>query len=194
MARFAELQPMRSLHLVYILLFVFAGGLLAQFWLKNHVWRWVLLFAPLCAGMIFAQRQLFPSTEHLEWPGATSRNAWVQAFVWIREHTPTDAYFALNPDHMESPGEDQHGFRAIAERSMLADRIKDSGAVTMFPAIAETWSRQVQAQAGWKDFQLQDFRRLQRDFGVNWILLDKSVPTGMTCPYQSNGISVCRLE
>jgi len=194
MARFAELQPMRSLHPVYILLFVFAGGLLAPFWLKNHVWRWVLLFAPLCAGMFFAQRQLFPSTEHVEWPGARSKNAWVHTFVWVREHTPSDAYFALNPDHMELPGEDEHGFRAIAERSMLADRIKDSGAVTMFPAIAEAWSQQVQAQAGWKDFQLQDFRRLQRDFGVNWILLDKAVPAGMTCPYQNNGIAVCKLE
>src|SRR5207244_6427286 len=45
-ARFAnltELQPMRSLHLVYIVLFIFAGGLLAQFVLKDRGWRWLLL-------------------------------------------------------------------------------------------------------------------------------------------------------
>jgi len=29
--------------------------------------------------------------------------------------------------------DDQHGFRAIAERSRLADAVKDSGAATMFP-------------------------------------------------------------
>src|SRR5205085_11007286 len=140
------------------------------------------------------QRQLFPATEHIEWPGAHSKNAWVRAFVWIRENTPLDAYFALNPEHMELQGEDQHGFRAIAERSMLADRLKDSGAVTMFPAIAETWSRQVAAQTGWKDFQIEDFRRLQRDFGVNWIVLEKPAAAGIACPYEKGGISVCRLE
>jgi len=38
---------------------------------------------------------------------------------------------------MNSQGEDEHGFRALAERSMLADRVKDSGAVTMFPRLAD---------------------------------------------------------
>jgi hypothetical protein len=194
MARFAELQPMRYLHLLYILLFVLGGGLLTQFVLKNHAWRWLLLFVPLCAGMTIAQRQLFPATPHIEWPGTKSLNEWVQAFAWIREHTPSDAYFALNPDHMDLPGEDQHGFRAIAERSMLADRIKDSGAVTMFPALADTWLSQIHSQEGWRNFQLGDFRRLRNEFGVDWVVLEMPGLAGMDCPYRNRAVMVCRIE
>lgn len=192
-ANLAELQPMRSLHLVYILLFVFAGGLLAQFWMKNRVWRWLLVFVPLSLGMFVAQRQLFPATTHIEWPNAGSSNSWVQAFVWARDHTPVDAYFALDPDHMELPGEDQHGFRAIAERSRLADRIKDSGAVTMFPALAETWKQQVNAEEGWKKFQLSDFQRLRQEFGVNWVILQQPGVAGLNCPYENHTLRVCQV-
>jgi hypothetical protein len=193
-ANIAELQPMRSLHLIYILLFVFSGGLLAQFVLGNHVWRWLLLFLPVAAAMFFAQRQLFPATPHIEWPGAAPGNQWVEAFLWVRNHTPLDAYFALDPNHMEIPGEDQHGFRAIAERSMLADNIKDTGAVTMFPALAETWRDQVRTQSGWKNFTAQDFRRLKERFGVNWVVLQKPGVSGLNCPYQNNAVTVCRLD
>jgi len=190
----AELQPMRSLHLVFVLLFVFAGGLLGQFVLRQHVWRWLALFVPLCAGMWFAQRQLFPGTPHIEWPGAAPHNDWVETFLWIRGHTPVDAYFALDPNHMIAPGEDQHGFRAIAERSMLADKLKDSGAVTMFPVLAETWRRQVTAQQGWKNFQAADFRRLKEEFGVNWVVLRQPGLPGLTCPYHNRTLLVCEID
>jgi hypothetical protein len=194
MARFAELQPMRSLHLLYILLFIFAGALLAQFVLKNHLWRWVVLFLPIASGMFYAGRQLFPDSLHLELPSRAPKNDWASAFLWIRGNTPLDAYFALDPDHMELPGEDQHGFRAMAERSMLADKIKDSGAVTMFPALAETWLEQARAQAGWKRFQSPDFLRLQQRFGVNWVVLTSPGVPGMDCPYQNRKVMVCRIS
>jgi hypothetical protein len=193
MARFAELQPMRSLHLLYILLFVFAGAMLAESVLKNQLWRWLLLFVPLAAGMAYAQRQLFPATPQLELPGLTGRNDWVKAFLWIRDNTPNQAYFALDPEHMEMPGEDQHGFRAIAERSMLADKIKDSGAVTMFPALAETWQQQVQSQAGWKSFTVTDFRRLHDKFGITWVVLNRPEVAGLACPYQNRTLIVCQV-
>ena len=192
-ANLAELQPMRSLHLVYILLFMVAGGLLAQFWMKDRAWRWLLVFVPLCLGMFFSQRQIFPDTAHLEWPDAKSSNPWVETFVWVRHHTPVDAYFALDPNHMELPGEDQHGFRAIAERSMLADQIKDSGAVTMFPALAETWRQQVKAEHGWKNFQLADFQRLHQEFGVNWVILQQPGVAGLDCPYENQTLRVCQV-
>ena len=194
MARFAELQPMRSLHLLYIVLFVFAGGMLGQFVLKNHLWRWLLLFVPIAAGMGYAQRQLFPATPQLELPDLAPRNDWVAAFLWVRDNTPNDAYFALDPEHMEIPGEDQHGFRAIAERSMLADKIKDSGAVTMFPSLAETWQQQVQAQAGWKSFNSTDFEQLRHVLGVTWVILNPPESSGMECPYQNNTVVVCRIR
>lgn len=191
--RFAELQTVRSLHVLYILLFVFAGGLLAEFVLKNHIWRWLLLFLPICAGMFYAQRQLFPATAHIEWPGAVSKNSWVEAFVWTRNHTPANAYFALPPDYMTLPGEDQHGFRAVAARSRIADRVKDSGSVSMFPALAETWETQVNALNGWNHFQQSDFARLHQQFGVNWLILQQPGIGGMDCPYQNQLVKVCRL-
>jgi hypothetical protein len=62
------------------------------------------------------------------------------------------------------PIDDQHGFRAVAERSVLADRLKDSGAVSLFPAFAADWKTQVDAQRGRRAFQLADFERLARGF------------------------------
>jgi hypothetical protein len=194
LANLAELQPMRCLHLVYILLFVFGGGLLAQWVLKDRAWRWAVLFVPLCGGMCYAQVQLFPHSPHVEWPGAAPANDWVRAFLWIRQNTPVDAYFALHPDHMALSGEDQHGFRAIAERSMLADNIKDSGAVSMFPNLADTWREQVRAQQGWNEFQVSDFQRLKQRFGVNWVVVDRSRERGLSCPYQNPTVAVCRVE
>ena len=82
----------------------------------------------------------------------------------------------------------------MAQRSMLADAIKDSGAVTMFPPLAEEWFSQVQAQSGWKHFQMQDFRRLRADYGVNWIVVQKPEGAGLNCPYDNASVSVCRLE
>jgi len=185
---------MRSLQLVYVMLFTFAGGLLAQFVLRNHIWRWLALFLPLSAGMYFAQRELFPATPHIEWPGAAPRNDWVAAFLWIRHNTPLDAYFALNPDHMEIDGEDYHGFRAIAERSMLADKVKDSGVVSMFPAMGQIWQEQARAQSGWNKFSTQDFLALKQRFGVNWVVLEKPGPPGLVCPYENAKLLVCKLD
>jgi hypothetical protein len=192
LANLAELQPMRALHLVYILLLLFSGGLLAEWVLQAKVWRWLLLFVPLCFGMWYAQRQLFPATPHLELPWIRNTNKWVQTFTWIRKNTPLDAYFALDPQHMDLPGEDQHGFRAVAERSMLADALKDSGAASMFPQLAEEWQRQTQAQKGWNSFQVKDFQRLKERFGVNWVVLENPV-AGMECPYVNGGLQVCRI-
>src|SRR5437588_1985626 len=193
-ANLAELQPMRSLHLVYVMLFTFAGGLLAQFVLRTHIWRWLALFLPLSAGMYFAQRELFSATPHIEWPGVAPRTEWVAAFLWIRNNTPLDAYFALNPDHMEIDGEDYHGFRAIAERSMLADKVKDSGVVSMFPAMGQIWQEQVRAQSGWNKFSTQDFLALKQRFGVNWVVLEKPGPPGLVCPYENAKLLVCKLD
>jgi len=190
----ARLQPMRSLYLLYVLLFLFAGGLLGEYVLKNRTWRWAALFVPLCTGMFLWQRDLFPASAHVEWPGAAPKNQWVQAFDWIRTNTPRDAVFALDPYHMSIPGEDANGFRAIAQRSMLADAVKDSGAVTMFPPMAEEWLKQVQSQSGWKTFQPQDYRRLQAGYGVNWVVLQQPGTPGLDCPYQNAAVFVCRVE
>jgi hypothetical protein len=144
--------------------------------------------------MLYAQVQLFPASAHVEWPWTASRNQWVQAFQWIRQNTPRDAIFALDPHHMEIPGEDENGFRAIAERSMLADDVKDSGAVTMFPPNAEEWLRETQAQKGWQNFQVADFERLKREFGVNWAVLQQPGVAGLNCPYANTAVKVCHID
>jgi hypothetical protein len=187
----ARLQPLRSLHLLYILLLLVGGGFLAEYVLKNRVFGWLQLFLPLCAGMFIAQRALFPASAHVEWPGVTPRNPWAQAFVWIRENTAQHAIFALDPFHMQIPGEDANGFRAIAQRSMLADAVKDSGAVSMFPPMADEWLRQVRAQRGWRDFRSSDFARLRVQYRVSWVVLQQPGVRGLQCPYQNGAVLVC---
>jgi hypothetical protein len=123
-----------------------------------------------------------------------AKNSWQQAFLWVRDHTPEDAVFALDPEHMNIAGEDANGFRAIAQRSMLADIQKDSGAVSMFPQIAETWSQQVDAQAGWKTFQATDFARLRKQYGVSWVVLQEPRTGGLDCPFRNDAVLVCRVN
>ena len=193
LAGLALLQPMRSLHLIFILLFALLGGMLAESLLKSHVWRWVALLAPICLGMFLAQRQLFPATRHLELPGMSPGNSWAQAFDWIRHHTPNDAIFAMDPNYMELAGEDEHGFRELAERSSLAN-IHDKGAVSMFPALAQDWYEQDRAQQGWRGFRIADFERLRRDYGVTWVVLERPGAAALACPFQNDAVLVCRIE
>lgn len=189
----ARLQPLRSLHLLYMLLFLIMGGLLGEFVLKNRVWRWLALFIPLGVGMFIAQRSLFPASAHIEWPGMASKNPWAQAFLWAREHTAADAVFALDPEFMQLPGEDTIGFRCLAQRSRLADSSKDSGAVSMFPPLAEDWWTQVQAQTPWKNFRIEDFTRLKNKYGVSWVVVQQPGVEGLDCDYQNSAVQVCRI-
>jgi hypothetical protein len=189
----ARLQPLRSLHLLYMLLFLIMGGMLAEYALKNRVWRWLALFVPLGCGMFLAQRALFPASAHIEWPGAAPKNEWARAFIWIRENTPVDAVFALDPDFMQLKGEDTIGFRCLAQRSRLADASKDSGAVSMFPPLAEEWWAQVQAQTPWKNFRAEDFAQLKNKYKASWVVVQQPGVASLDCAYQNSMVRVCRL-
>ena len=191
--RLIRAQSMRSLHLVYLLLVLVGGGLLGQFVLRNRL-RWILLFVPLAAAMFCGQMRLYPSSAHVEWPGAAPTTAWTQAFDWIRQNTPQDALFALDPRYMERPGEDFHGFRALAERSMLADYTKDRGVAALFPELAETWREQMQVRGNWSQLTAGDFRRLKERFGVAWVVLERPGVPGLACPYVNEAVMVCRVE
>ena len=191
--RLARIQPMRSLHLEYMFLFLCIGGLLGEYVFKAHAWRWLALFVPLCVGMFVAQRALFPKSAHLELPGRAPMNPWAQAFVWIRENTPSDAVFAIDPGYMHITGEDEIGFRCLAQRSRLADAVKDNGVVSMFPDLAAKWWAQVQAQSPWRDLKAADFAQLQRTNGVSWVVLEQPGVVGLTCPYQNDKVQVCHL-
>jgi hypothetical protein len=189
----ARLQPLRSLHLLYMLMFLIMGGLLGEFVLKNRAWRWLALFVPLGIGMFLAQRDLFQASAHIEWPGAAAKNEWAQAFVWVRENTPVDSVFALDPDFMQLRGEDTIGFRCLAERSRLADLSKDSGAVSMFPPLAEEWWTEVQAQSPWKSFRKVDLWKLKNKYGVSWVVVQQPGAGGLDCAYQNSAVRVCRI-
>lgn len=190
----ARLQPLRSLHFLYIVMFLVIGGLLGEYVLKERAWRWALLFVPLSAGMFMAQRSLFPADAHVELPGVTPRNPWAQTFLWIRYNTPIDAVFALDPYYLHIAGEDDIGFRCLAQRSRLADGVKDNGVVSMFPLLAEEWWGQVKDQLPWKDLKAADFSRLEGKYGVSWVVLQQeSADSSLDCPYRNGTIHVCRV-
>jgi len=189
----ARLQPLRSLHLLYLFMLMAIGGFIAEYFLQGRVWRWLVLFAPICVGMFVAQRELFPSTAHIEWPWAAPENQWEEAFLWIRQNTPINARFAIDPFYMEVPREDRIGFRAMTERSRLADANKDSGAVAMFPPLAEEWWEQFQAQKDWQHFTKADLLRLREKYGVSWTLSQESETLGFSCPYKNPAVAVCQI-
>jgi len=193
LVRLAPMQPMRFLHLVYLFMALIGGCLLGKYLLKGSVWRWAVFLVVINGSMFLTQRLEFDSSEHLELPGRTSDNPWLQAFAWIRQNTPTDAYFALDPEYLAAPEEDYHSFRAQAERSQLADNIKDTSVATLVPELDEAWKRQTEAQKGWSHFQLADFERLKAEFGVDWVLVSYPQPAGLKCRWHNDLLSVCQL-
>jgi len=191
--RLAPLQPMRFLHLVYYFMVLIAGCLLGKYCLRQFVWRWAVFLVIINAGMFAAQQSLYPSSPHLELPGMRTSNPWLQAFAWIRVNTPVNAYFAMDPQYLADPGEDYHSFRALAERSQLADAIKDTSVVMQVPELGPAWETQSSAQAGWAHFRLRDFERLKSAFGVDWALVSYPAPAGLDCRWHNASLSVCRI-
>jgi len=193
LVRVTPLQPMRYLHLVYFFLALMAGCLAGEYLLKASRWRWALYLVVINGGMFVSQRMEFAASPHLELPGRQSANPWLQAFAWVRANTPEDAYFALDPNYLAAPGEDYHGFRALAERSQLADPVKDGSVVTQVPSLAPEWQRQVAAQRNWSSFKPADFERLRAQFGVTWALVPYPAPAGLDCRWHNGILSVCRI-
>jgi hypothetical protein len=170
------------------------------------------LLCLLVSGALFAgQRLTYPESSHVEWPGIKPRNQWLEAFLWIRDNTPGDAIFALDNDYIESPGEDAQGFRATAERSVVADWFKDGGIASSFPEAAALWWQGSTATAGLN--QASDQQRLARlqPLGVTWIVLpvepappappapasrgaSRGAKTGFPCPFSNARVRVCRLS
>jgi hypothetical protein len=191
--RLAPLQPMRFLQLVYVFMALVGGCLLGKYLIKASVWRWAIFLIVINAGMFVSQRMQFSGSDHLELPGRISSNPWLQAFTWIRLNTPINAYFAIDPEYLAASGEDYHSFRALAERSQLADNIKDTAVVTQIPELGAVWEKQVQAQKGWPHFQLADFERLKTEFGVNWVLVAYPQPAGLLCSWHNESLAACQI-
>lgn len=183
-------QPMRVLHLGYLVFFLFLGGWLSQIWLRQHPMRWAVCFVPVCAVMFYVQTRTFEGSGHLDWPGAAPRNAWVQAFIWARDNTPVDAKFVLPFDHMRLPGEDFYGFRAWAERSRSVDDVKDRAVAALTPALAHAWGTSPYLPAM---PAAEDLQRLRREHNFTWVLLQRPGVEGIPCPYANDVVMVCRI-
>jgi hypothetical protein len=192
--RLTPLQPMRYLHLVFLLMFLLAGATLGEYVLRTRVSRWLLVFLPLAAVNGWAQRTRYPATPNLELPWQAPSGPWLQAFRWVRDNTPVDAVFALDPGYLALPGEDNHSFRALAERSSLADDLKDAAVVSQVPSLAETWLAQHQQQTGWSHWTRSEFVHLAQTSPVKWVLVAPAQARGLTCPYVNTAVSVCRLR
>ena len=189
----ARLEPMRVLHFTYVVFILFSGAMLGKYLLRERPLRWMLLFLPLASIMLYAQRQEFSSSYHIEWPGRAPRNEWVKAFDWVRNNTPQSALFALDPDYASQPGEDYFGFRAFAERSMLADGDKDASVVALFPELAWQWNLEVSGRKNWRQFKIEDFKRLKKNYGVTWVIVRTGSSAGLPCSYENSAVTVCEI-
>lgn len=191
------LEPLRTLHLIYLFLALFGGGLCAE--LLPRPWKLLsaAMLVPLALAMFVAQRAELSASRHIEWPGAASGNDWLQAFAWIRTHTPRDALFAMNPDYLSLPGENEHGFRGLAERGQLAESGKDRAVSRNLPELAWEWRDEVRAQTGIEDFDAAQLGELRARYRVSWLLLRKdggraASLEGLDCPYENPSLRVCR--
>jgi len=193
LVRLTPMQPMRFLHLIYFFLTLVGGCLLGKFLLKDIPWRWAAFLVLINAGMFAVQRAQFSDSPHLELPWTRSTNPWLQSFAWIRKNTPVNAYFAMDPHYLAAPGEDHHSFRALAERSQLADMEKDPSVVTQVPELGPAWEKQTQAAAEWQKFKPADFKRLKAALGVDWVIVSYPDPSGLDCKWHNVRLAVCRI-
>jgi hypothetical protein len=185
------MQVLRAFQLIYVLGIVLCGGILARLMSRSRVAA-ILLLGLLFAGMLAAQRVSWPGNRPIEWPGREPTNPYQQAFLWIRDHTPQDAVFAINPRLVYLPGEDEQGFRAIAERDQLADD-KDAGVVVVAPWLADRWAARRNAQLNID--RMTDAQRMTalEPLGGSWLLLPPGSTTRFPCPWQNSVVRVCRL-
>jgi hypothetical protein len=193
LVRLTPMQPMRFLHLIYVFMTLIAGCLLGKYLLKCSTVRWAIFLVSINIGMYIPQRALFAASAHLELPGMPPSNPWLQSFAWIRMNTPADAYFAMDPYYLSAPGEDYHSFRALAERSQLADMVKDTAVVMQVPELSQDWESHVNATAGWQQFKLRDFERLKTDFGADWVIVSLSQQEGLICSWHNQQLAVCQI-
>lgn len=189
----ARLQPLRAFQLIYILFFLLLGSVLGDYILRRRWWAWTACFAAIAGIMLTVQIYTYPSLNHVEWPWVHSQNPWEQAFLWIRGNTPRNAFFALDPHYQQQPHEDTLGFRAMAQRSVLADWSKDGGVAAIYPAVAQEWWNQVTAT---QDFsRWNDGQRILAlaPYRVTWIVLARGTATRFDCPFENATVRVCRL-
>jgi hypothetical protein len=191
---FARLQPLRSFHLITLVFVLLLGGIWGEYVGKDRPWAIAAVAIPLAAGMFLVARETYPNSPQVELPSSTSSNPWIDTLLWVRQNTPTGAVFAVDSRYFKDDLADVHGFRALSERSALADYFKDGGVVSLFPALAGEWKQMSDATYGLNHFSAAGFRHLEEQYPqVTWTVIHGPAPAGMACPYQQRGYSVCRM-
>ena len=121
----ARLQPLRSLHLLYMLMFVLMGGFLGEYVLKNRVWRWLLLFVPLSAGDVYGTARALSGERAGGMAGRCAEE--IRGRRRLSGFGRTRRWMQCSrsiPEYMQIAGEDEIGFRCLAQRSRLADAVQ----------------------------------------------------------------------
>jgi hypothetical protein len=190
----ARLQPLRIFQFIYLIMLVMLGGFLGAVFLKRKLWRWACFLLVSAGSMLFVQIQTYPHSAHLEFPWGTSENGWQQAFLWISDHTPKNALFAVDARYISAPDEDSQNFRAMAERSVLPDFSKDGGVAAIAPELAAQWSYGESLQTHLD--RASDSSRVDKlvPLGVDWVVLSNSAETDLPCPYKNKSVKVCRMS
>jgi hypothetical protein len=192
---FARLQPLRCFHLITLIFMLLLAGLIGEYTSARKLnWMLPTLLTGLTVGMSYVGYATYPYSPRIELPGLSpASNAWLDTTLWIRHNTPQDAIFAVDARYMAAKGVDVHGFRAIAERSALADYYKDGGVVAIFPNLATEWKQMSDATTGLNSFDAEQFTRLAHEYPVTWTVIHGAAPNGMYCPYDEQGYAVCQI-
>jgi hypothetical protein len=61
------------------------------------------------------------------------------------------------------------------------------------PELGPAWKAQVDAQAGWAQFQLADFERLKTEFGTDWVVVSDPASAGLDCHWHNGTVAVCKI-
>ncbi len=191
----ARLQPLRCFHLITLVFMLLLAGLIGEYTSAKKL-RWALptLLTGLTVGMSYVGYATYSNSPRIEIPGLSpASNAWLDTTWWIRHNTPQDAIFAVDSRYLSVDGVDVHGFRALSERSALADYYKDGGVVAIFPNLASEWKQMSDATFGLNSFNAKQFTRLAHEYPVTWTVIHGTAPDGMYCPYDQRGYAVCQI-
>jgi len=106
--------------------------------------------------------QMYPASAHLELPIVAPQNAWLQAFAWIRQNTPVDSLFALDPHYMNYQARIITDSARSPNAAFSPTMKKMAEMAARVPPLAPRWLKEVNAQTGWQNFQPADFQRLEK--------------------------------
>ena len=191
----ARLQPLRSLHFLYIVMFVVMGGFLAEYVLKDRVWRWLLLFAPLSLGNVHGAASTFSSKRSRGMAGRRTQES-VGAGICLdpAEHARGCATSPSTRNIWISLAKMRSDFVVLRSAAAWPTESRTTEWSACFLPLAEEWWAQVQAQTPWKNFRAEDFSRLKSRYGVSWVVVQQPGVAGLDCPYQNSAVRVCRIR